>query len=101
MGQKQAIRRSTEQLVFNKIEGALAEIEPGINKKKFEKKLRKASKMLAADIAKAVKKSIAKQQEQAKKAKAQVLKNIKQAEAQPSVNIQPLSDGSVADTVSR
>lgn len=100
MGQKKVIRRSTERLVFNKIEGALAEIEPGINKKKFEKKLRKASKLLAGDISKAVQKTIAKQQEQAKKAKEQVLKNIKQSEAQDRVNIQPL-DGTVADTVSR
>ena len=100
MGQKKVIRKSTERLVFNKIESALAEIEPGIDKKKFEKKLRKASKLLAADISKAVQKSIAKQQEQAKKAKEQVLKNIKKAESQDRVNIQPL-DGTVADTVSR
>ncbi len=101
MGQKKVIKRSTEQLVFNKIEGALAEIEPGINKKKFEKKLRKASKLLAEDISKAVQKSIAKQQAQAKKAKAQVLKNIKQSQAQERPDIQPLNDGTVADTVSR
>jgi hypothetical protein len=101
MGQKKVIKRSTERLVFSKIESALAEIEPGINKKKFEKKLRKASKILATDISKAVQKSIAKQQSQAKKAKEQVLKNIKQSEAQDKVNIQPLNDGTVADTVSR
>lgn len=101
MGQKKVIKRSTEQLVFNKIEGALADIEPGINKKKFEKKLRKASKLLAEDISKAVQKSIAKQQAQAKKAKLEVLKKIKQSNALDKVGIQPMTDGTIADTASR
>ena len=100
MGHKKVIKKSTEQLVYSKLEGALSEIEPSLNKKKFDKKLRMASKLLAGDISKAVQKSMAKQQAQAKKAKEEVLKQIKKSGVQDSTRVQVNADGPIGDNTS-
>jgi hypothetical protein len=53
MNAKATIKHATRQLVYTKIENALADIKQGIKGKKFEKDLKKASKILAKDISKA------------------------------------------------
>ena len=55
MGDKALVKEAITQLVYNKIEGALSEMKAGVNEKKFSKKLKKVSELLAKDIAKGIK----------------------------------------------
>jgi hypothetical protein len=57
MSRKTVIKKSTRALVYNKIEGALSDLKTGVKEKKFEKHLKKASKLLAKDINKVVTKT--------------------------------------------
>lgn len=52
---KKISKKELRKQVYEKLAGALAEYKNGINEKKFDNKLKKASKFFAADIAKAVK----------------------------------------------
>ena len=63
IAEKKPSKKQTQKEVFQKLSGALADYRPNLNGKKFEIKLKKASKLFAADIAKAV----AKQKQQLKK----------------------------------
>jgi len=56
-GVKKLIKKDVRKEVFQKLSGALAAYTDKLNKKKFERKLNKASKLLATDIVKAIKKS--------------------------------------------
>ena len=47
---------ATGKEVFEKLAGALAEYKSKLNEKKFENNLKKASKLFAVDIVKAIKK---------------------------------------------
>jgi hypothetical protein len=49
-------KKETRKEVFEKLSGALAEYKNDLNGKKFESKLKKASKLFATDIVKAIKK---------------------------------------------
>ncbi len=53
---KKPTKKETQKEVFEKLSGALAEYKSKLNEKKFENKLKKASKFFAADIVKAIKK---------------------------------------------
>jgi phage tail tape-measure protein len=53
---KKITRKETQKAVFEKLSGALAEYKSKLDKKKFESKLNKASKLFAGDIVKAFKK---------------------------------------------
>ncbi len=50
---KKISKKEAQELIFNKISDALAEYKKDIKPKKFESKLKKVSKLFAADIAKA------------------------------------------------
>ena len=65
---KKLIKKETQKKVFEKLSGALAEFKDGVNEKKFENKIKKASRLLAADIVKSAKK-IAKPAKKEKKIK--------------------------------
>jgi len=52
---KEVYKREARQKVYDKLALALAEFKIGIKDKKFEKKLRKASKLFTVDIIKASK----------------------------------------------
>lgn len=69
MANTKITKKATRQLVYKKIEGALAKIKGEVKEKKFDKKLHKASNILAKDIVKAAKKDPPKKAA-AKKAKA-------------------------------
>ena len=56
MANTKITKKATRQLVYKKIEGALAKIKGEVKEKKFDKKLHKASNILAKDIVKAAKK---------------------------------------------
>ena len=56
MNKKKLMKEETKDLVYQKIETALADITVGVKNKQFEKKLQKASSLLAKDITKAAKK---------------------------------------------
>ena len=60
MNNKKLIKKKTEALVYQKIETALSDLPGAVNNKAFEKKLQKASSILAKDIAKAAKKDATK-----------------------------------------
>lgn len=62
MSNKKIIKKETRQLVYAKIETALAALTIAVKEKKFYKKMEKASNMLAKDILKAGKKAAAKKQ---------------------------------------
>ena len=62
MSKKKIIKKETRQLVYAKIETALASLSTDVKEKKFYKKMQKASNMLAKDILKAGKKAAAKKQ---------------------------------------
>jgi hypothetical protein len=51
---KKTIRKEARQKVYDKLAAALAEFKTGKNEKKFEKKLKKTSKLFAVDIVKSV-----------------------------------------------
>ena len=53
---KKPTKKETQKEVFEKLSGALAEYKSKLNEKKFENKLKKASKLFAVDIVKAIKK---------------------------------------------
>ena len=53
---KKPTKKETQKEVFEKLSGALAEYKSKLNEKKFESKLKKASKLFAVDIVKAYKK---------------------------------------------
>lgn len=57
MGKKAELKKITKKeakgIVYDKLSGALAEYKSGLKQKKFETHLKKASKLFAADIAKA------------------------------------------------
>ena len=54
--EKKQIKKTVRKQVYEKLAGALADYKTGIGEKKFESRLRKASKLFAVDIAKATKK---------------------------------------------
>ena len=56
-------KKEARKIVYEKLSGALAEYRASVKEKKFDSNLKKASKLFAADIAKAV----AKQKQQLKK----------------------------------
>ena len=56
MNNKKTIRKETKELVFEKIATALKDIKGSVKRKQFDKKLQKASGLLAKEIAKAAKK---------------------------------------------
>ncbi len=56
-------KKEARKIVYEKFSNALAEYKSSLKEKKFDSNLRKASKLFAADIAKAV----AKQKQQLKK----------------------------------
>lgn len=53
---KKPTKKQTRKEVFEKLSGALAEYKGKLNEKKFENNLKKASKLFAMDIVKAIKK---------------------------------------------
>ena len=53
---KKITKKQAQKAVFEKLSGALAEYKSKLDKKKFESKLKKASKLFAVDIVKAAKK---------------------------------------------
>jgi hypothetical protein len=46
-------KKEMSKLVYEKFSGVLAEYKAGVNEKKFRNKLKKASKLVAVDLAKA------------------------------------------------
>jgi len=56
-------KKEARKIVYEKLSGALAEYRANVKEKKFDSNLKKASKLFAADIAKAV----AKQKQKLKK----------------------------------
>lgn len=63
---KKVSKKEARKLVYEKFASALAEYKTGVKEKKFASNLKKASKLFAADIAKAVAKQRQKIQEPAK-----------------------------------
>ena len=53
---KKPTKKETRKEVFEKLSGALAEYKSKLDEKKFENNLKKASKLFAVDIVKAIKK---------------------------------------------
>ncbi len=49
-------KKQAKKEIFEKLSGALAEYKSRLDKKKFEHKLKKATKLFAVDIARAAKK---------------------------------------------
>jgi len=56
-------KKEARKIVYEKLSGALAEYRANVKEKKFDSNLKKASKLFAADIAKA----LAKQKQKLKK----------------------------------
>ena len=56
IAEKKPSKKQTQKEVFQKLSGALADYRPNLNRKKFEIKLKKASKLFATDIIKSLKK---------------------------------------------
>ncbi len=54
--EKKPSKKETRKEVFEKLSGALAEYKSNLNEKKFETKLKKASKLVATEIVKSIKK---------------------------------------------
>ncbi len=65
---KKLTKKQAREMVFNKIAGALEEYKEKISEKKFRTSLKKASKLFAADIAKAENKETVIQEKPKKKA---------------------------------
>ena len=55
--EKKPSKKETQKEVFEKLSGALAEYKSSLNEKKFETKLKKASKLFATEIVKSIKKA--------------------------------------------
>jgi hypothetical protein len=53
---KKPTKKDAQKEVFEKLSGALAEYKSNVNKKKFETKLKRASKLFATEIVKSIKK---------------------------------------------
>jgi len=53
---KKITKKEAQKVVFEKLSGALAEYKSKLDEKKFDNKLKKASKLFAIDIVKAFKK---------------------------------------------
>ncbi len=53
---KKPTKKDAEKEVFEKLSGALAEYKSNLKEKKFQKNLKKASKLFAVDIVKSLKK---------------------------------------------
>jgi len=53
---KKPTKKEMQKEVFEKLSGALAEFKSKLDGKKFDNKLKKASKLFAVDIVKAIKK---------------------------------------------
>jgi len=53
---KTLTKKQAKKEVFQKLSGALAEYKNRLDKKKFQSKLKKATKLFAVDIARAIKK---------------------------------------------
>lgn len=51
--QKKVSRKELRKVIYNKLEGALSEYKDMVKEKRFTSNLKKASKLFAADIAKA------------------------------------------------
>jgi hypothetical protein len=51
--EKKVTKKELRKVVYQKLEGALSEFKDKVNKKKFESRLKKASRLFAVDIAKA------------------------------------------------
>ncbi len=49
---KKVTKKEARKIVYEKLAGALAEYQNGSNKKKFENKLKKASKLFATELRK-------------------------------------------------
>jgi len=54
------IKKETRKEVFNKLSDALSDYKNKLDEKKFENNLKKASKLFAVDIVKALKKDLKK-----------------------------------------
>ena len=67
-------KKQARKVVFEKLSGALAEYKNKLDKKKFESKLKKASKLFAVDIARASRKD--KKEKKVKKAEPAVKKEM-------------------------
>lgn len=80
------MRKETRDLVYDKIDFALADIKGNVRDKKFAKKLQKISSLLAKDISKAAKKNASKKGKD-KKGKG---KKTKSEKFSKSVKISPL-----------
>lgn len=90
MANTKITKKATRQLVYKKIEGALAKIKGEVKEKKFDKKLHKASNILAKDIVKAAKKDPPKKAA-AKKVKAKKKDVIKKTAAKKSKTEKPVA----------
>ena len=55
---KRLTKKEAKKEIFEKLSGALAEYKSRLDKKKFESKLKKATKLFAVDIARATKKEV-------------------------------------------
>lgn len=88
MANTKITKKATRQLVYKKIEGALAKIKGEVKEKKFDKKLHKASNILAKDIVKAAKKDPPKKAA-AKKVKAKKKAVIKKTAAKKTKSEKP------------
>lgn len=53
---KKPTKKDAQKEVFEKLSGALAEYKSNLKEKKFQRNLKKASKLLAVDIVKSLKK---------------------------------------------
>lgn len=53
---KKYTKKQAKQEIFEKLSGALADYKNRLDKKKFENKLKKATKLFAVDLAKAINK---------------------------------------------
>lgn len=80
MSKKKVIKQATRQLVYHKLVGALAELRIGTDDKKFTKKLKEASRMLAVDISEVLIKTIP-EKVKTKKVKSKVPKKDKKQRA--------------------
>ena len=54
-GTKKLSRKETRKIIFNKLSTALAEYKTELKEKKFDRNLKKFSKILASDLAKSSK----------------------------------------------
>lgn len=74
MSDSKPIKKTTETLVYNTLANALQDIAGGVKEKKFSRSLKKASKIIAGDIAKVAEKKAKKEDKASKAAKKAVAK---------------------------